>query len=86
MPVVPDLVDLQACEHAVISLGESILLSHPVSAHTCFKLVNRLDIKNGIRQPIPVLYGMYAEVMAPDALLGMVLEYLISMTSAGVGG
>ncbi len=51
-----------------------------------FKLINGLDIKHGIRQPIPVVYGMYTDAMAPDHLLGMGLEYLISMTSSGVGG
>ncbi len=48
--------------------------------------MNGLDIKNGIRQLIPVINGLYAEAMAPDPLLGMVLEYLVFMTSSGVDG
>ncbi len=70
----------------VISRGESILLCHPVFVQTRYKLVNVLHIKNGIRLNITVINGTYAEAMAADPLLGIGLEYLISMTSGGVEG
>ncbi len=53
------------------------MLSHPVLVLTGFKPVNGLDIKNGIRQPIPVINGLHAKTMALDHLLGMGLEYLV---------
>ncbi len=33
----------------------------------------------------PVINGSYAETIAPDHLLGMGLEYLVSMTSSSKG-
>ncbi len=66
--------------------GEYTALSSSVSRlQSRFKLVSGLDINNGIRQPIRVIYGTYAEAMAPDPLLGMGLEYLIFIISGGVG-
>ncbi len=62
------------------------MLTHSVLVQTRFKPVNELDIKNDIRQSIPVINGSYAEAMAPDHLLGIGLKYLVSMTSGGVGG
>ncbi len=86
LPVVSDLVNLGLYALQSFQHRESLMLSHAVSVQICFKPVNGLDIKNSIRQPIPVINGSYTEALAPDHLLGMGLEYLVSMTSSGVGG
>ncbi len=57
-----------------------------MSVQIRFKPVNRLDIKDDIRQPVPVIKGSNAEAMAPCHLLGMGLEELVSKISSGDGG
>ncbi len=85
LPVVPNLVTGLYTLWSLQRL-ESIMLFHPVLVQTRFKPVDRLDIKKGTRQPIPVINGSYTVAMAPHHLLGMEPEYLVSMTSNGVGG
>ncbi len=72
----------------VILCGESIQLSHTMSVHIHLNLlINRPDIKDVVRQIVPVIIkGTYAETIAPDHLLGMGFEEFISMTSGGAGG